>query len=127
MQNNIVYTPDDVSHALDVLEQYIQTALSEASNNQVDNTVSVQLREITKAIERLEKIKIPVPDCLLKDKSNLLSQLFHSSVSIELVNEIYNRLNMLLERVATILHISNYGNQVKSRKSKLPITKRQIL
>ena len=65
MQNNIVYTPDDVSHALDVLEQYIQTALSEASNNQVDNTVSVQLREITKAIERLEKIKIPVPDCLL--------------------------------------------------------------
>lgn len=73
MNSNCKYTAEDVSGALDVLESYIQSVLSETTDNQVDNTVNTQLREITKTIERLEKLKIPVPESLLTEKLNLLS------------------------------------------------------
>lgn len=127
MNSNCKYTAEDVSGALDVLESYIQSVLSETTDNQVDNTVNTQLREITKTIERLEKLKIPVPESLLTEKLNLLSLIVQPSISVELVNEVYNRLNVLLENITIILKISNKGDRAKLRRSKLPMTKHQIL
>jgi len=127
MNSNCKYTAEDVSGALDVLESYIQSVLSETTDNQVDNTVNTQLREITKTIERLEKLKIPVPESLLTEKLNLLSLIVQPSISVELVNEVYNRLNVLLENITIILKISNKGDRAKLRRSKLPKTKHQIL
>ena len=127
MNSNFKYTAEDVSGALDVLESYIQSVLSETSENRVDNTVNTQLREITKTIERLEKLKISVPESLLTEKSNLLSLIVQPSISLELINEVYTRLNVLIENTTIILKISNNGDQSKSRRSKLPMTKHQIL
>lgn len=124
---NKTSTQDDVKQAMGVLEQYIQSVLSETSENQVDSTVTAQLREITKTIERLEKLKIPVPDSLLTEKSNLLSLIVQTSVSTDLVNEVYTRLNVLLESITSILKLSKNGERAKSRRSKLPMTKHQIL
>lgn len=127
MNSNCKYTDDDVSDALNVLEEYIQSVLSETSETRVDNTVNTQLREITKTIERLEKLKISVPESLLTEKSNLLSLIVQPSISIGLVNEIYSRLNVLIESITIVLKISNNGDRSKSRRSKLPMTKHQIL
>ena len=127
MNSNCKYTADDVSCALDVLGNYIQSVLSKTSENRVDNTVNIQLREITKTIERLEKLKISVPESLLTEKSNLLSLIVQPSISINQVHEIYTRLHVLIERITIILKNSNNGERSKSRKSKLPITKHQIL
>jgi len=124
---NKTSTQDDVKQAMGVLEQYIQSVLSETSENQVDSTVTAQLREITKTIERLEKLKIPVPDSLLTEKSNLLSLIVQTSVSTDLVNEVYTRLNVLLESITSILKLSKNGERAKSRRSKLPMTNHQIL
>lgn len=127
MNSKCKYTAEDVSGSLNVLENYIQSVLSETSENRVDNTVNTQLREISKTIERLEKLKISVPESLLTEKSNLLSMIVQPSISIELVNKIYTRLNVLLESISIILKNSNNGDRSKSRRSKLPMTKHQIL
>lgn len=127
MNTSNTYTPDDVTQALGVLENYIKSVLSEASDNQVDNTVNAQLKEITKTIDRLEKQRIPVPESLLTEKSNLLSLIVHPSTSTEFVNEVFSRLNALLESISTILKLSSRGDRVKSRRSKLPMTNHQIL
>ena len=127
MNSNCKYTDEDVSGALEVLENYIQSVLSETSENRVDITVNTQLREITKTIERLEKLNISVPESLLTEKSNLLSLIVQPTISIELVNEIYTRLNLLIESLTIILKNSNHGDRSKSRRSKLPMTKHQIL
>ena len=127
MTVNKTSTQDDVKQAMEVLEQYIQLVLVETSENQADSTLTAQLREITKAIERLEKQNITVPDSLLTEKLNLLSLTVQPSISTELVNEVYSRLNVLMEGITKILRLSNNGKQAKSRRSKLPMTKRQTL
>lgn len=127
MNPNDALTIDNVTQALEVLEHYVQLLLTETSENQVDNTVNTQLKEITKTIERLEKLRIPVPDSLLTEKSNLLSLIVQPAFATELVNDLYARLNVLIESMSTILKLNGNGNRAKSRRSKLPMTNHQVL
>lgn len=127
MNTSNAYTPENVMQAIEVLEHYIQSVLSEASDNQVDNTVNVQLKEITKTIERLEKQRIPVPESLLTERSNLLSLIVQPSTSTELVIEVYARLNAFLESISTVLKLRSNGDRAKSQRSKLPMIKHQII
>lgn len=81
------------------------------------DTLNTQLIEISKTIERLDKVKVPIPESLLSEKSKLLSAISKSSQERQTAITILERVNVLLLRIESILKKNLYKGM--PRKSKI--------
>lgn len=89
-----------------------------------------QLREITRAIERLEKADVAVPDALRSEKTRLVAVTSVSNktslVLNQLLDEFENIANELKERLGRSSSLNN-ENKPKRKHSRSPITDSKML
>ncbi|MCB5279574.1 MAG: hypothetical protein WCW63_03790 [Acholeplasmataceae bacterium] len=89
------------------------------------DTLNTQLIEISKAIERLDKAQVSIPESLLSEKSKLLSAINEASEERQTAITLLERVHALLQRIESNLKKSLYkGVSRKSRISKDEATKR---
>jgi len=90
-----------------------------------------QLREIAKAIAKLEKIKVPIPDALRAEKTKLAAALGHKAYGIPaipfLIDEFENILKDLNKRLNYGVHKSKVGTGHRTKRSRSPKTDKQTL
>ncbi|MBW2646781.1 MAG: hypothetical protein JRE23_11490 [Deltaproteobacteria bacterium] len=90
-----------------------------------------QLREIAKAIDKLEKIQVPIPDALRAEKTKLAVALGHKACGIPalpfLIDEFENILKDLKKRLNDGVHARKMGTGHKTKRSRSPKTDKQTL
>lgn len=88
---------------------------------QSDETASMeaQLREVSRAIEKLDKQHVPVPDALRTEKTRLAAALSENGEPIEALNNLADELEGLLKDLK-----ARIGRSTSSRGSKKPRAKR---
>ena len=90
-----------------------------------------QLREIAKAITKLEKIQVPIPDALRAEKTKLAVALGHKAYGIPalpfLIDEFENILKELKKLSNNSVHTRKMGTGHKTKRSRSPKTDKQTL
>lgn len=90
-----------------------------------------QLREIARAIAKLDKIKVPIPDALRAEKTKLAAALGHKAYGIPalpiLIGEFENILKDLKKRLNYSVYKPKIGTGHKTKRSRSPKTDKQIL
>lgn len=128
MNNYNDYIERDLLQTLDELEDLTQKLILELPESRVDPTVNIQLREITNAIERLEKLGTPVPKALIDEKLRLFSMVKDSTVAIDLAKEVFGRLTAITTQLSKYVNTSKRKSraQSKPRGSGSPTTHQEV-
>jgi hypothetical protein len=103
----------------------------ESEDDQKETTaMEAQLREISKAMENLEKKGITVPDAFRAEKTRLAAILGTQSESIQVLSHLYDELDEIMRDLKIRLGHSTETTQVKrtrNKRSNLPKTDKKIL
>lgn len=100
----------DIDVCLDQLGIHIDGLVEQLNSNPNDTESDIQLREISKAIERLESSGISIPSALLEEKSRLLNVVGSYRGYYENAITIQNRLNALLIMLKKVTASRSRGN-----------------
>ena len=92
----------DIDGFLDQLGIHIDGLVEQLLSNPNDSESEIQLREISKAIERLESSGISIPTALLEEKSRLLNVVGSYRGYYEQAITIQSKLNALLIRLREV-------------------------
>lgn len=85
------------SSLVDLCREVVEQLLSELDNSCGTLAMEVQLREIARAIDKLDKQNIPVPDALRAEKTRLAAALGMNSEAKETLNHLAEELEVLLK------------------------------
>jgi len=103
----IVFT--DLERTIEQLSILVDELIEQAQSNPIDSESEVQLREISKAIERLESSGISIPAALLDEKSRLLNIVGSNRGHHDQAISIYNKLNTLVIRLRSVVIARSRG------------------
>lgn len=92
----------EVDKLLEQLSAIIDEIIEQVQSHPVDSESHIQLREISKAIERLEFAEITIPSALLEEKSRLLSTVRNNREYQDEAMILYNKLNALILRLRDV-------------------------
>jgi len=95
------------------------------SNNTDTGEKEAQLREIAKAVEKLEKMGVPVPDAFRKEKLRLASVVNNESESMNALGRLLHELEKIVEDLKKRLGKRSISPKKKSEKEETTV--RQIL
>lgn len=90
----------------------------------------VQLREIAKAIEKLEKMGVPVPDSLRGEKTRLAAELGIQAQARQALHHLAEELDAIIKDLNTRLGRSNVpqaANKPRKKRSRSPKTNKDVL
>jgi hypothetical protein len=119
----------DPSLLVELCREVIQR-LDAGSENGETAAMEAQLREIARAIDKLDKQSVPVPDALRAEKTRLAAALGMSAEAAQTLNHLADELDELLEDLKDrISRTAEAGPAKKPRtkRSKSPKTDRSIL
>ncbi len=105
----------ELERLLEQLSTYVDELIEQVQSNPIDSESEVQLREVSKAIERLESLGISIPAALLDEKSRLLSIVGSNKSNHDQAVSIYNRLNTLVLKLREATTIRIRGNETNRR------------
>jgi hypothetical protein len=97
----------EVELLLGQLSDYIDDLVKQAMSKPVNSEKELQLREINKAIERIESSGVPVPSSLLDEKSRLLDIVGSYRGYQNQALTIYNKLNALILQLQCFISTGN--------------------
>ena len=100
------------------------------SNNVDTGEKEAQLREIAKAVEKLEKIGVTVPDALRAEKTRLVADLETQTQSLQTLSYLADELDAIIKDLnARLRHVSDTPNTKKKRirRSRTQQTPRSVL
>lgn len=105
-------------------------SLDDGSENEQKTTMEPQLREISRAIEKLEKANVPVPDALREVKTRLAALLGANDEALQvlsyLAEEFEGLLSVLNDRIGKTAEKPR-TRKSSAKRSKLPTTEKSIL
>ena len=107
----------DLERLIEQLSTHVDELIEQVQCNPIDSESEVQLREISKAIERLESSGISIPAALLDEKSRLLSIVGSNKGNQDQAISIYNRLNTLVLKLRSVVLTRSRGNSEESSSS----------
>lgn len=128
-RNNIVHFVKDPSLLIDLCREVIEQIDSSAEDTGITHT-EAQLHEISKAIERLEKGRIAVPDALRAEKSRLVTALALYSDSTQALTLLAGELEDILNNLKSRLGRPSDGGAPKRsriRRTVFPKTSNEVL
>lgn len=100
----------EVEQLLEQLSSHVDELVEAVLSNPIDSESDIQLREISKAIERLESSGISIPSVLLEEKSRLLNIVSSHRGFQDQAITIHNKLNTLVLRLRDVTTTRNRGN-----------------
>lgn len=100
----------EVGKLLEQLSTIVDELVEQAQSNPIDSESDLQLREISKAIERLDSSGVSIPSALLEEKSRILNIVGNHRRYQDIVKTIYNKLNDLVLRLRDVTTTRNRGN-----------------
>lgn len=100
----------ELEKLIEQLSTHVDELIEQVQCNPIDSEYEVQLREISKAIERLESSGISIPSALLEEKSRLLNVVGSYRGYYEQAITIQNKLNALLIRLREVTAARSRGN-----------------
>jgi len=106
--SKIVFT--ELERTIEQLSTLVDELIEQAQSNPIDSESEVQLREISKAIERLESSGISIPAALLDEKSRLLNIVGSNRGHQDQAISIYNKLNTFVLRLRSVVLTRSRGN-----------------
>ena len=104
--------------------------IARAPDNAKTNEKEVQLREISKAVERLEKMNVPVPDVLRAEKTRLAADLSIQTQSEQILRHLADELNDIIKDLNVRLGLGSVTSNTKkpgTKRSREPKTDKNIL
>jgi len=113
--SKIVFT--ELEKLIEQLSTHVDELIEQVQSNPLDSESEVQLREISKAIERIESSGISIPAALLDKKSRLLSIVGSNKGNQDQAISIYNRLNTLVIKLRSVVLTKSRGNSEESSSS----------
>lgn len=119
----------DPSLLVDLCREVIEQIDSSAEDTGVSD-METQLQEIAKAIERLEKAGVAIPDALRGEKSRLVTALAIHSDSTQALTQLASELDDILNNLRSRLGRSIEGGGTKRpriKRAALPKTSNQVL
>jgi len=100
----------EVEQLLEQLSSHVDELVEAALSSPIDSESDIQLREISKAIERLESSGISIPSALLEEKSRLLNIVSSHRGYQDQAITIHNKLNALVLRLRDVTTSRIRGN-----------------
>lgn len=110
--SKIVFT--EFEKFIEQLSNHVDELIEQVQSNPIDSESEVQLREISKTIERLESSGISIPAALLDEKSRLLSIVGSNKGNQDQAISIYNSLNTLVLKLRSVVLARSRGNSDES-------------
>lgn len=105
----------ELEQLIEQLSTYVDELVEQVQSNPIDLESEVQLREISKAIERLESSGTPIPAVLLDEKSRLLSLVSSNKGYQDQAVSIYNKLNTFVLRLHDVITSRARGCEANRR------------
>jgi hypothetical protein len=102
------------------LWQEVTDRLDAGSDNNDSAAMEAQLREIAKAIEKLDKIGVPVPDPLRAEKTRLAAASSVSAEAVQVLNHLADELEGLLKGLKVRLGRASEGDTANKPHAKRP-------
>lgn len=107
----------DPSILIDLIREVIDHL--DADNNETETAaMDAQLREISKAVEKLEKQGVSVPDVLRAEKTRLASALGIQAEALQVLNQLADDLGEILAELKTQLGRDAQSPQTKKSRGK---------
>lgn len=97
----------DIERLLEQLSLQVEKLVTQIQDNPIDEEANLQLRVLSKAIEKLESQGISIPAGLMDEKSRLLRTVSATNVNIELAKNTHDRLSSIVLRLRSILPARN--------------------
>ena len=119
----------DPSHLI-VLCRDVIDRIDCGSNNADTGEKEVQLREIAKAIEKLEKMGVPVPDALRAEKTRLAADLGTQSQSEQTLQHLADEFTEIVKELNARLGLCSVATNSKkptTKRSRTPKTDKNVL
>ena len=107
----------DPSLLLELCQEVIDR-LDAGSENDDTAAMEAQLREIAKAIDKLDKIGVAVPDALRAEKTRLAAALGISAEAVQVLSHLADELEELLKGLKTRLGRTSDGDTSKKPRAK---------
>lgn len=102
------------------LWQEVVDRLDAGSENDDTAAMEAQLREIAKAIDKLDKIGVPVPDPLRAEKTRLAAALSVSAEAVQVLTHLADELEGLLKGLKARLGRASEGDTANKPRAKRP-------
>lgn len=93
----------DPTRLVEICREVIEELHGSGSEDNEKRTMEAQLREIARAIERLERAGVPIPDPLRAEKTKLAAELAREAAGIEAMKQFADDLDELLLDLRTRL------------------------
>lgn len=120
---------EDPGLLVELCRDVIET-LEAAEDTGETNAMESQLREIARAIDKLERQNVPVPDALRAEKTRLAAALSVTTETTQTLNHLANELEDLLKEINKRIGRTSQASSVKkprAKRSKAPKTDSSIL
>lgn len=119
----------DPSLLVELCREVIE-GLDAGSDNGETAAMEAQLREITRAIDKLDKQGVPVPDALRAEKTRLAAALGVSAEATQILNHLVDELEELLKELKSRIGRNAESDPVKkprAKRSESPRTDKTVL
>lgn len=115
----------NIEYLLDQLSLKIEELITQIQDNPVDEEASLQLREISKAIERLDSQGVSIPTAIMDEKNRLLRSVSGTMINVELASNTHDRLNSIALRLRSTLPVKNKteraSNKIRNRIDRITV------
>lgn len=129
MNQDIDHFVKDPSLLIDLFRDVIDR-IDCASDNAKTGEKEAQLREIAKAVEKLEKMGVPVPDALRAEKTRLAADLGIQTQSEQTLQHLADEFNEIVKDLNARLGLGGAGTKSKkptTKRSRTPKTDKNVL